>query len=76
MTCPAGRARCARGGHFVAGCTLSGRGDLLGSPVGRNLGCNALLGTSYLEGVHDAVGDGGGFDGRADVVGADDVGAG
>ena len=41
-----------------------------GSPVGRN---DRLCGS--LESFQDAVGYRGGFDGRSDVVGADDVGA-
>ena len=75
MICPAGRARCARSGHFVARVPCSGGMVGLSSPVGRNW--NELL-RWYLRsrGLQDAVGDGGCFGGRADVVGADDVGAG
>lgn len=35
-----------------------------------------VFGLSGLDGVKDAVGDDGGFDGGADVMGADDVGSG
>ena len=66
--CPAGRAHCAWGGHFVAG--IPCRGSMM-SVVLPLVGMRACLTCGQ-----DAVGDGGGFDGGADVVDAEDVGSG
>jgi hypothetical protein len=57
---------------------LFGQDNLFGFSRWEKLGmdCSAGFLISFLGSFYDAVGDGGGFDGGADVVGADDVGAG
>ncbi len=66
-----------RDSHFVAGYTLSTLDDGFEFSCWRKGNDGRIrIGEPVLEGFHDAVGYGGGFDGGADVVGADDMGSG